>query len=190
VTGEGRISPRWRRPSSQVATRTRCDLGRRAEQSADKETCKCHSQKFMSSKVDTTSVASANVSKAVQEALISILKIPTDDFSRSSMSFRATASCTRRRFSDEIPDDFIVLELAFISGRPKETASPCLKELNARMSLVPDIADDLMIQLSEARRDFSFGQGLAQRALSDRQLRENRHADCTLIYPAPILSSG
>ena len=40
-----------------------------------------------------------NVSKAVQEALISILKIPLMIFSKSSMSFGATASCTRRRFS-------------------------------------------------------------------------------------------
>ena len=42
----------------------------------------------------------ANVSTAVQEALISVLKIPRTTYSRSSMSFRATASCTRRRFSE------------------------------------------------------------------------------------------
>jgi hypothetical protein len=41
----------------------------------------------------------SNVSKAVQDAQISLLKIPADDFFRSSMCFRATASCTRRRFS-------------------------------------------------------------------------------------------
>ena len=41
----------------------------------------------------------ANVSKAVQEVLIGILKIPLVIFSRSSMRFRATASRTRRRFS-------------------------------------------------------------------------------------------
>ena len=41
-----------------------------------------------------------SVSKAVQEALISILKIPPDDFFRSSKSFRATAYCTRRRSSE------------------------------------------------------------------------------------------
>ena len=39
------------------------------------------------------------VSKAVQEALIRVLKIPRTTFSRSSMCCRATASCTQRRFS-------------------------------------------------------------------------------------------
>ena len=41
-----------------------------------------------------------NVSKAVQEALISILKFPRTTSSRSSMSCRATASCTRRPLSE------------------------------------------------------------------------------------------
>jgi hypothetical protein len=63
-------------------------------------------------------------------------------------------------------DDFIVLELAFISGRPKETRLALLKELNARIVAGARISpDDLMIQLSEGPgENFSFGQGLAQRA--------------------------
>jgi hypothetical protein len=81
-----------------------------------------------------------NVSKAVQDALISVLKIPSDDF--------------------------IVLEVAFISGRPKETRLALLKELNARLVAGAGISpDDLMIQLSEGPgENFSFGRGLAQRA--------------------------
>jgi hypothetical protein len=39
----------------------------------------------------------SSVSKAIQDALMSVLKIPPDDFFQSSMSFPATASCTRRR---------------------------------------------------------------------------------------------
>jgi hypothetical protein len=42
----------------------------------------------------------SNVSKAVQDALMSVLKIPPTTSSRSSMSFPATASCTRRHLSE------------------------------------------------------------------------------------------
>jgi hypothetical protein len=63
-------------------------------------------------------------------------------------------------------NDFIVLELAFISGRPKEIRLALLKELNARIVAGARILpDDLMIQLSEGPgENVSFGQGLAQRA--------------------------
>ena len=109
----------------------------------------------------------ANVSKAVQEALISILKIPADDF------FQIILELPRNRFLHtpsflgmNYSDDFIFVELAFISGRPKETRLALLQELNARIVAGTGISpDDLMIQLSEAPgENFSFGQGLAQRA--------------------------
>src|SRR5712691_2530935 len=109
----------------------------------------------------------SNVSKAVQGALISILKIPSDDFFQIIHElprgrFRHTPSFLGMNYSD----DFIVLELAFISGRPKETRLALLKELNARIVAGAGISpDDLMIQLSEGPgENFSFGQGLAQRA--------------------------
>ena len=108
-----------------------------------------------------------NVSKAVQEALISALRIPPEDFFQiihvlPRDRFLHTASFLGLKYSD----DFIVLELAFISGRPKETRLALLKELNARVVAGAGISpDDLMIQLSEAPgENFSFGQGLAQRA--------------------------
>ena len=109
-----------------------------------------------------------NVSKAVQDALISILKIPSDDF------FQIIHVLPRNRFLHtpsflgmKYSDDFILLELAFISGRPKETRLALLKELNARIVAGAGISpDDLMIQLSEfPGENFSFGQGLAQRAV-------------------------
>ena len=63
-------------------------------------------------------------------------------------------------------DDFIVLEVAFISGRPKETRLALLKELNQRIAAGAGISpDDVMIRLSEGPgENVSFGQGLAQRA--------------------------
>jgi len=108
-----------------------------------------------------------NVSKAVQDALISMLKIPSNDFFQiihelSRNHFLHTPSFLGMKYSD----DFIVLEVAFISGRPKETRLALLKELNARIVAGVGISpDDLMIQLSEGPgENFSFGQGLAQRA--------------------------
>jgi len=108
-----------------------------------------------------------NVSKAVQDALIGILKIPPDDF------FQIVHVLPRNRFLHtpsflgmKYSDDFIVLEITFISGRPKETRLALLKELNARIVAGAGISpDDLMIQLVEAPgENFSFGRGLAQRA--------------------------
>jgi len=108
-----------------------------------------------------------NVSKAVQDALINILKIPSDDFfqiihEHPRNRFLHTPSFLGMKYSD----DFIVLEVAFISGRPKETRLALLKELNQRIVAGAGISpDDVMIQLSEAPgENFSFGQGLAQRA--------------------------
>ena len=108
-----------------------------------------------------------NISKAIQDALISILKIPPDDFFQiihvlPRNHFLHTPSFLGMNYSD----DFIVLEIAFITGRPKETRLALLKELNARIVAGAGITpDDVMIQLSEGPgENFSFGQGEAQRA--------------------------
>ena len=108
-----------------------------------------------------------NISKAIQDALISILKIPPDDFFQiihvlPRNHFLHTPSFLGMNYSD----DFIVLEIAFITGRPKETRLALLKELNARIVACAGISpDDVMIQLSEGPgENFSFGQGEAQRA--------------------------
>ena len=107
------------------------------------------------------------LSQAVQEALIGVLKIPSDDF------FQIIHELPRKRFLHtpsflglKYSDDFIVLELAFIAGRPKETLLALLKELNARIVAGTGISpDDLMIQMVELPgENISFGQGLAQRA--------------------------
>ena len=108
-----------------------------------------------------------NISKAIQDALISILKIPPDDFFQiihvlPRNHFLHTPSFLGMNYSD----DFIVLEIAFITGRPKETRLALLKELNAQIVAGAGISpDEVMIQLSEGPgENFSFGQGEAQRA--------------------------
>ena len=109
----------------------------------------------------------SNVSKAVQDALMSVLKIPPDDF------FQIIHELPRNRFLHtpsfvgmKYSDDFILLEVTFIVGRPKETRLALLKELNARIVAGAGISpDDLMTGLFEGPgENFSFGQGLAQRA--------------------------
>src|SRR5712671_4790136 len=107
------------------------------------------------------------LSRSVQEALIAVLRIPPDDFFQiiyevSRKRFLHTPSFVGMKYSD----DFILLEVAFIAGRPKETRLALLKELNARVVADAGISpDDLMIGLFEGPgENFSFGQGLAQRA--------------------------
>jgi hypothetical protein len=109
----------------------------------------------------------SKVSTAVQDALVRILTIPLDDL------FQIIHVLPRKRFLHtpsflglKYSDDFILLELAFISGRSKETRLALLKELNARIVAGAGISpDDLMIHLSEdPGENYSFGQGLAQRA--------------------------
>jgi len=63
-------------------------------------------------------------------------------------------------------DDLILLEVTFISGRPKEKRLSLLKGLNDRVVAAAEISpDDLMITLYEVPgENISFGRGLAQRA--------------------------
>jgi hypothetical protein len=109
----------------------------------------------------------SNVSRAVQDSLISVLKIPAEDFFQvihelPPQRFLHTPAFLGMKYSD----DFILLELAFIAGRPKETRLALLRELNARVVAAAGISpDDLMIAITESPgENFSFGQGLAQRA--------------------------
>ena len=113
------------------------------------------------------------VSKAIQEALIEILKIPPDDF------FQIIHELPRNRFLHtpsfvgmKYSDDFILLEVVFISGRPKETRLALLKELNKRIVAGAGVSpDDVMIWLAEdPGENFSFGHGLAQRASATKTI--------------------
>jgi 4-oxalocrotonate tautomerase len=107
------------------------------------------------------------VSSAVQNGLISALGIPPEDFFQifhvpPRNQYLHTPSFLGLKYSD----DLIVLEITFISGRPKEKRLGLLKALNDAVVAAAGISpDDLMIAFYEVPGDnISFGRGLAQRA--------------------------
>ena len=107
------------------------------------------------------------VSGAIQEALIGTLGVPPDDFFQlvhvlPRGQFRHTPAFLGLVYSD----DLILLEITFISGRPKEKKLGLLKALNDNIVAAAGISpDDLMITLYETPgENISFGRGLAQRA--------------------------
>ncbi len=107
------------------------------------------------------------VSDTVQSALIAALGIPTDDFFQiiyplPRSHYRHTPSFLGLKYSD----DLIVVEISFISGRPKEKKLALLKALNDAIAPAAGISrDDLVVVLYETPgENISFGQGLAQRA--------------------------
>jgi hypothetical protein len=119
------------------------------------------------------------VSSAVQNGLISALGIPSEDFFQiihvlPRRQYRHTASFLGLNYSD----DLIVLEITFISGRPKEKRLGLLKALNDAVVSAAEISpDDLLITLYETPgENISFGRRLAQRAHVANQEVEAPHA--------------
>src|SRR5260221_12625191 len=107
------------------------------------------------------------LSEAIQNALIEVLGVPTDDF------FQIHHVLPRDRYrhtpaflGQEYSDDMILLTLTFITARPKETRLALLKSLNEKIVSAARISPaDLVIMLYEiAGENASFGSGLAQRA--------------------------
>jgi hypothetical protein len=107
------------------------------------------------------------MSEAIQNALIEVLGVPTDDF------FQIDHVLPRDRYlhtpaflGQKYSDDMILLELTFITGRPKETRLALLKSLNEKVVAAVKISPaDLLVLLYEiAGENASFGSGLAQRA--------------------------
>src|SRR2546430_369773 len=88
----------------------------------------------------------------------------------SSRSFTfclvANSFIRRRSWASNIRMTLILLEVTFISGRPKEKRLGLLKALNDGVVAAAGISpDDLLITLYEVPgEDISFGRGLAQRA--------------------------
>ena len=103
---------------------------------------------------------------------MSALGIPPDDF------FQIIHILPRGQFLHtpsflglEYSDDLILLEVTFISGRPREKRLGLLKALNEGVVAAAGISpDDLLITLYEVPgENISFGRGLAQRAhISDK----------------------
>jgi hypothetical protein len=107
------------------------------------------------------------MSEAIQNALIEVLGIPPDDFFQIHHvlprdHYLHTPAFAGQKYSD----DMILLELTFITGRPKETRLALLKSLNEKVVAAARISPaDLVIMLYEiAGENASFGSGLAQRA--------------------------
>jgi len=109
----------------------------------------------------------AKVSEAIQSSLIEGLGIPPDDF------FQIHHVLPRNRYlhtpaflGQKYSDDMILLELTYITGRPKETRLALLKLLDEKVAAAAKISpDDLVIMVYEiAGENASFGGGLAQRA--------------------------
>ncbi|SEF01122.1 Tautomerase enzyme [Rhizobiales bacterium GAS188] len=107
------------------------------------------------------------VSRAIQDGLMSALGVPPDDFFQiihilPRSQFLHTPSFLGLKYSD----DLILLEVTFISGRPREKRLALLKVLNDDVAAAAGISpDDLMITLYEVPgENISFGRGLAQRA--------------------------
>jgi hypothetical protein len=107
------------------------------------------------------------ISGAVQSALIGTLEIPPEDF------FQIIHVLPRGRYLHTpsflgltYSDGLILLEITFISGRPKEKRLALLKALNDAVTAAAGISpDDLLITLYEVPgENISFGRGLAQRA--------------------------
>jgi len=91
-----------------------------------------------------------------------VLKVPPEDYYRivhvlPSQRFVHTPAFLGLTYND----DFVVLELTFIAGRPKETRLALLKELNDRVVDATSISpDDLCVLLYELPgENISFGQG-------------------------------
>ena len=107
------------------------------------------------------------VSNAIQKALVGALDIPPEDFFQlihvlPRNQFRHTPAFLGLTYSD----DLILLEVTFISGRPKQRKLQLLKMLNDNIVAAAGISpDDLMVTLYETPgENISFGRGLAQRA--------------------------
>jgi hypothetical protein len=107
------------------------------------------------------------MSEAIQSALIEVLDVPTDDFFQIHHvlprdRYRHTPSFLGQKYSDEM----ILLELTFVTGRPKETRLALQRALNEKIVAAVKISPtDLVVLLYEiAGENVSFGSGLAQRA--------------------------
>ena len=114
----------------------------------------------------------SRVSSAIQNGLINTLGVPPEDFFQIIHILPRSQSLHTPSFLGlTYSDDLILLEITFISGRPKEKRLELLKALNEGVVAAAGISpDDLLITLYETPgENISFGRGLAQRAhISDK----------------------
>jgi phenylpyruvate tautomerase PptA (4-oxalocrotonate tautomerase family) len=109
----------------------------------------------------------ATIGTAVQAALEEVLSVPPEDYFRMTHVLpKGQVVHTPAFVGCKYSDRFVLLELTFISGRPKEKRLALLAALNRlvveKAGLRPD---DLVVLIYEMPgENISFGQGLAQRA--------------------------
>src|SRR6266478_697990 len=91
------------------------------------------------------------MSEAIQKTLIEVLGIPPDDFFQIHHVLpRDRCLHTPAFLGQKYSDDMILLELTFITGRPKETRLALLKSLNERIVAAVQISPaDLVVMLYE-----------------------------------------
>lgn len=109
----------------------------------------------------------AKVSGAVRAALVNTLRVPPDDFYQVIFELPKNRLLHTPSFLGmHYTDDLIILEVAFIQGRPRETRLALLKDINTRVAEAAAVSpDDIMIMLYEVPgENVSFGRGDAQRA--------------------------
>lgn len=112
------------------------------------------------------------MSNAVQQSLIEVLKIPSDDFFQLIFEMPEGRFLHTRSFLGlNYSKDLIVLRVTFIQGRPREVIAALHKELNSRIVAATGIApDDLMTLFCELPgENGSFGRGESQRAGAIKQ---------------------
>src|SRR5260370_667918 len=109
----------------------------------------------------------AKAAEATQISMIEVLATPPNDFSQTHHALPRNRHLHTPAFlGQKSSDDMILLELTYITGRPKETRLALLKLLNAKVVAAAKISpDDLVIMVYEiAGENASFGGGLAQHA--------------------------
>src|SRR4029077_17114223 len=85
----------------------------------------------------------ANVSKAIQAALMNALGVPAEDFYQlifelPKKRFLHTPSFVGMHYTD----DLVILDISLIQGRPKETRLALLKDINMRAAAAADVSPD------------------------------------------------
>jgi len=179
-TCSGILSPFTResdglRRTSQQAGEARDRAGRAVQRDDEERRLRMPLAKIHVLEGRYTEARLGKVSDAIQHGLMSSLGIPPDDFFQiihvlPPRQFLHTRSFLGLHYSD----DLILLEITFISGRPKEKRLGLLKALNDGVVAAAGISpDDLVITLYETPgENISFGRGLAQRAhISEKDSR-------------------
>lgn len=109
----------------------------------------------------------AEVSGAVQAALMNTLGVPPEDFYQLIFELPKDHLLHTPSFVGmHYTDDLIILDVTFIQGRSKKMRLALLKDINARVAAAAGLSpDDMLITLYEVPgENLSFGQGEAQRA--------------------------